>query len=988
MSKVNSKYYANQLSLKHPQRDLWIDRLWISLLNATIDMNPHQIDWALFYFNNPLSRWVILADEVWLWKTIEAWIILCQLWSEMKRNIILIVPATLRKQWVNELHDKFHLPAVIIDWPIYREMKEKWVENPFDQDAIIVCSYAMWAKQDNEKRQYWYDIEQVNRDVVVFDEAHKLRNVYRDLSSDLDDFLNPDEAFDEDGNRKESWAKKLYDRFYDTKKILLTATPLQNTLLELFGMMSFVDPYTFGDLESFKEQYISQSVDENVLAELRERIQPLFHRTLRRQVADQIKYTKRIAHTIEYQWSDEEKEFYEEMSEFLRTSSLFQSKNGRVNYLIVLVYWKLLASSIPAILWTMRKLLWRLKKEKRELEKKQRIEEELNTDEDILEDSDILETYKQEAEELQIELTSWMTNVIDEVTISQLNEYIDSVDRYIKMWESITDDKKAEALLQAIEVAYTELDKLWASKKVLIFTESRRTQDYLYKYLSDNWFDKKVICFNWDNNSPETRQIYADWKKEYEWTRYYSGSKSSDTRASLVDYFKNQAEILIATESASEWVNLQFCSLMVNYDLPRNPQRVEQRIWRCHRYWQLHDVIVMNLINTENRADQRVFELLNSKLDLFQWLFWASDKVLWAIESWIDIEKTIFDIYQTCRTKEEIDTAFENIQIANKEEVESKLSQTKDKVLDYFDEDVARRLKDKKEQSKLMLNELQLALMNMILIELDWATRISDNTISVDVKDERFPAWVYTFDQKNNEWYLLRTNDDLWNAITEQSKWIEIKPKLIEFDVTNHSWRIAQLEELQWKTWWMKVSKLWINAYNYEEYLIHACIDEQGNKITEEVAKKMFRVIWKEISDVTIFEDETKKLDNLTNEIIADIQDRSKNVNEEYFTSEVDKLEWWSEDLKRSLWKQQKSLKKQIVELRKKWRIEKDLQEKINIQKKIKSKEKSISKIRKELEDVEVKIDEERERLIDDIQARLDSASDVENLFTIQRKII
>src|SRR5205823_11681722 len=134
---------------------------------------------------------------------------------------------------------------------------------------------------------------------------------------------------------------------------------------------------------------------------------------------------------------------------------------------------------------------------------------------------------------------------------------------------------------------------------------------------------------------------------------------SADMRAALVDQFRARAKILIATEAAAEGINLQFCSMVVNYDLPWNPQRIEQRIGRCHRYGQKHDVVVINFLNRENAADVRVFELLDEKFRLFSGVFGASDQVLGAVESGVDFERRIVTIYQTCRTTEAINAEFE-----------------------------------------------------------------------------------------------------------------------------------------------------------------------------------------------------------------------------------------------------------------------------------------------------------------------------------------
>ena len=137
------------------------------------------------------------------------------------------------------------------------------------------------------------------------------------------------------------------------------------------------------------------------------------------------------------------------------------------------------------------------------------------------------------------------------------------------------------------------------------------------------------------------RTIYADLAERHAGTDRVTGSRTADMRSALVDYFREQGQIMIATEAGAEGINLQFCSLVVNYDLPWNPQRIEQRIGRCHRYGQKHDVVVVNFLNRKNAADQRVFQLLAEKFQLFEGVFGASDEVLGAIESGVDFERRI-----------------------------------------------------------------------------------------------------------------------------------------------------------------------------------------------------------------------------------------------------------------------------------------------------------------------------------------------------------
>src|SRR5207302_2664322 len=172
----------------------------------------------------------------------------------------------------------------------------------------------------------------------------------------------------------------------------------------------------------------------------------------------------------------------------------------------------------------------------------------------------------------------------------------------------------------------------------------------------------KIVHVNGSNSDPKSREIYEAWLARNVGTDRVSGSPTADKRAAIVEYFRDQASIMIATEAAAEGINLQFCNLVVNYDLPWNPQRIEQRIGRCHRYGQKFDVVVVNFLNKKNAADQRVYQLLDQKFRLFNGVFGASDEVLGTIESGVDFEKRIVSIYQKCRTPEQIEFEFDQLQ--------------------------------------------------------------------------------------------------------------------------------------------------------------------------------------------------------------------------------------------------------------------------------------------------------------------------------------
>jgi len=260
-------------------------------------------------------------------------------------------------------------------------------------------------------------------------------------------------------------------------------------------------------------------------------------------------------------------------------------------------------------------------------------------------------------------------------------------------------------LLTALKKGFEMTAELGAKKKAIIFTESTITQRYLAEtLLGNNGYKDKIVLFNGSNNDDKSKEIYKNWLAKNKDTDKVTGSKTADTRAALIEYFRDEAEIMIATEAGAEGVNLQFCSLVINYDLPWNPQRIEQRIGRCHRYGQKHDVVVINFVNRKNAADQRVYELLDQKFKLFKGVFGASDEVLGSIESGVDFEKRIAGIYQTCRTADDINTAFDKLQDEMDESIQSNLSDTRQKLLENFDAEVHEKLKLNQRESQAYLD--------------------------------------------------------------------------------------------------------------------------------------------------------------------------------------------------------------------------------------------------------------------------------------------
>ena len=353
----------------------------------------------------------------------------------------------------------------------------------------------------------------------------------------------------------------------------------------------------------------------------------------------------------EFTPAESEDRLYELVSEYLRRDNL-QALPASQRSLMTLVLRKLLASSTFAIAGALDTMAGRLKAMVARREPQQSVEEAFEQDYESLDET---------AEEWEDEQAG-----VERLTAEDraaIEREIADLEGFRSLAVSITHNAKGQALLVALGRAFAKADRLGAACKAIIFTESRRTQAYLQRVLADSPYSEGIVLFNGSNADPLSRTIYAEWLGRHAGTDRVTGSKSADMRSALVDYFREQGRIMIATEAGAEGINLQFCSLVVNYDLPWNPQRIEQRIGRCHRYGQKHDVVVVNFLNRNNEADQRVFRLLAEKFSLFEGVFGASDEVLGAIESGVDFEKRIAAIYQRCRTPEEIQASFDQLQL-------------------------------------------------------------------------------------------------------------------------------------------------------------------------------------------------------------------------------------------------------------------------------------------------------------------------------------
>ena len=975
----HAKYFAYELTKRCSSDSL--EKLSSTLSNAQVDLNPHQIEAALFAFRSPLSKGAILADEVGLGKTIEAGLVLSQKWAERKRKILLILPSSLRKQWNAELQEKFFLPSIILETKSFNQYVKDGNLNPFDQeDVVVICSYHF----ARSKSSY---IKQTKWDIVVIDEAHRLRNVYKNSNK---------------------IAREIKDALVDVPKILLTATPLQNSLLELYGLVSIIDDHVFGDLKSFKVNYARLSREQDVyegelgmveprqemFTDLRNRLKPVCIRTLRRQVLEYIKYTKRIPLTQNYIPTEEEVELYNGMSEYLQRTKLFALPNSQ-RQLITMILRKLLASSSFAIASTLNSLVFKLSKLIEKVEKQK-----------AAEDSGI-DGLDQNFETLDEISDEWIDNEEDDGTEETETKKIQYTDEDIALMKSekvdlekfrdvakkIWKNSKGDALITALKKGFEMTEELHANKKAIIFTESTITQNYLLQLLSENGYTDKIVLFNGSNNDEKSKQIYATWLKDNKDTDNITGSKTADMRAALVEYFRDEAEIMIATEAAAEGVNLQFCSLLINYDLPWNPQRIEQRIGRCHRYGQKYDVVVINFVNLKNAADQRVYQLLDQKFNLFKGVFGASDEVLGSIESGVDFEKRIAGIYQTCRSEEEINTAFDGLQKEMDESIQNNLRDTRQKLLENFDAEVHEKLKVNLKESEAYLDTYTRWLWDATKYYLGDHADFAEHEYSFTLKNNPFPneqidPGPYKIGKNIDDAHIYRPGHPLAQKILGEIKAKPADDSEITFDYSTNSTIITILEPLVGKSGILKVSNYTVEAFEAEDSVIVSAIDELGNTVDGEIAKKLFSIAARDAKATTVSPEEKTKLDELENQTIAMVSGRIAERNSEFFDNEVDKLDKWAEDMKKAL---ELDLKKLDVDIKiSKTNAKKilNLNEKLKAQRGIKDMEKKRNEMRKKLYEAQDDVEGRKEKLIGQVEAQLKQKSKIEPLFTIRWKVV
>jgi len=701
-------------------------------------------------------------------------------------------------------------------------------------------------------------------------------------------------------------------------------------------------------------------------------------------VQQYVPYTARRAIVEEFTPSTEERELSALVADYLRRPNLKALPDGQ-RQLISLVLWKLLASSTHAIagaLETMAKRLQGVLDEATKLPTNiPDLAEALNEDYESL-----VEVAEERADEWNDQESGNEPSARNER--DAVAQEIEELRHFKSLATNIRDNAKGKALLTALERAFAELERLGAPKKAIIFTESRRTQEYLLSLLADTHYGEGIVLFNGTNSDARAQVVYKDWLVRHKGTDKISGSKTADTRAALVEHFQERGTVMIATEAGAEGINLQFCSLVINYDLPWNPQRIEQRIGRCHRYGQKFDVVVVNFVDRSNEADARVYELLAQKFQLFEGVFGASDEVLGAIGSGVDFERRIADIYQNCRDPEAIKSSFEQLQLDLSGEINEAMVKTRQLLLENFDEEVQDKLRIRADDSSKARNRYERMLMDLTRAELgDHAEFDVDGfrLLQSPCADlEGIALGRYELPRRSGDSHLYRIGHPLAAWVTQQAISRQLPGSRLVFDYDGYGTQVSTLKAHRGQTGWLTVSLISVDALGQQEqHLIVAATTAQGVVLAEDDPEKLLRLpAHQKAAGLFSATDGSLAADLASRKVQVLREINQRNLG--YFAQEVEKLDAWADDLKLGLEQEIKGIDIEIKEVRRTAAISPTLEEKLSHQKRQRELETKRSKLRRELFARQDEVEAQRNDLITQLEVQLQQQVEEQTLFTIE----
>lgn len=848
LSDYQAKFYAYEIDRSYASDH--VGKLAGLLFDAQVEPKPHQIDAALFALQTPFLEGVILADEVGLGKTIEAGIVISQYWAQRNRRILIIAPSSLRQQWKQELDEKFALPSALLDRTNIDELT-----GPGAKDQILICSYEFANSQTTKMLCTW--------DLVVCDEAHRLRSYWTGQAKIATNVARICRAA--------------------TKTVMLTATPLQNRLEELYGLVSVFAPDYFHSLDAFKERYLDNP-DGVGNDDLASRVAHVAKRTLRKDADKYIRFTERMPLTIAFTPSDAEIELYDTINEYLQRPLLWAFAKSQ-RHLSALIMRKRLGSSSYAVASTLERTADRLEAEVRKGRRR-------NDAGGFVGDPDVTSELREEAEN-----SPTTSERIDPEQRDAMLGEVEELRRFAKLARSITVNQKAIKLIDALEQGFAKLREIGAPEKAIIFTDSTVTQDYLARSLRDAGWGDGLVLFNGTNTSTEANTIYQRWLEDNKGGDLITGIPAADRRKALVDEFRERGRLMIATEAAAEGINLQFCSMLVNFDLPWNPQRIEQRIGRVHRFGQKHNVVVVNFSNKGNLAEERILELLTKKFDLFTSVFGASDEVLGQIEDGLDFEKNIAHILDNCKTATEIDAAFTALEQRYAKQINREMTKTRAKVFDNLDPKVRDKLKSYNTQTGVVLNAFERLLIDVTRHELSDIATFNDSGTQFTLHGtplDGIPTGEYYFKSEPRKGaHQYRYASDLCAWVIDHAKKHDTPPATITFQVKGSERATAIAKRLRKKSGRLRIEEATFSMQAgkqqvRESYLLTAGFLNDGTPMDQEQVRDLL--------DLNCVASTSKSVDNTgfedaLNAQLAELRKDIENRNASYFLQQEELID-------------------------------------------------------------------------------------------------